>query len=67
MSHKIGEVNMIKINDTVKYNSSIGKVIEKKLIETPSFLSNFTLYRVEFEERNKEWINGMYLTKIKSD
>lgn len=56
---------MIKVGDTVKYNSSIGKVIEKKLIQTPSFLSNFTLYRVGFEEGNKEWINRIYLLKVK--
>lgn len=66
MSHKIGEVNMIKINDTVRDNhSKTGKVIDKKIIKTLPFLNDFILYKVEFEEGNKEWINKIYLTKVK--
>jgi hypothetical protein len=55
---------MFKINDLIRYNGTLGKVNEVKIIKTPSFLKNFTLYLVEFEEKRSEWINEIYLTKV---
>ena len=55
---------MFKINDLIRYNGTLGKVNDIKIIKTPSFLKNFNLYLVEFEDKRIEWINEIYLRKV---
>jgi hypothetical protein len=55
---------MLKINDEVTYKGILGKIRDIKIVRTPKFLNDITLFKVEFEEGDKEWINEIYLTKV---
>lgn len=55
---------MFKINDLIRYNGTLGKIIKIKPIKTISFLKDFILYSVEFEDKRTEWINEIYLKKV---
>jgi hypothetical protein len=53
----------ISVGDYVRFRGQLGIVKEKKLINVPLPMSNYNLFRVEFEDTNREWINEMYLVK----
>lgn len=54
---------MFNIGEEVYYRSLKGKIIDKKVVNTPDFLTNIILRLVEFEDGGKEWINVNYLKR----
>ena len=54
---------MFKVNDWVKYKGSLGRIVEKKVVKTPSFIQDITLCKVCYEDNFCEWINVIYLQK----
>jgi len=55
---------LINVNDLVRFRGREGIVREKKLINVPLPMSNYNLYRIEFEDSNIEWINELYLVRV---
>lgn len=62
--HKINEkVNMMKVNDLVKFRGRLGKIVDKR--EHILSYTSFTLFKVEFGTNEpNEWVNKDYLVKV---
>jgi hypothetical protein len=62
--HKINEkVNMMKLNDYVKFRGKLGKIIDVRVHKLS--WTTYTLFKVEFDDDNPfEWINKDYLVKV---
>ena len=55
----------MKLNDLVKYKEKLGVIVDKR-VHVLSYTS-FILYKVEFKENEpSEWINEVYLTKVRT-